>query len=264
MFIEACHIMYEQLVERVRQDLLEDMGGVFSGKCYPGVKPTMGGIKKIVECYMICFMSTLFKHYKIEKANPEDSLTDCTFENILAALRSNGISYRLSVPPLRASFTYEDVTMTLEQSQKCKRVFFDEGIDCPLSRWEPTMVQLLDCIIHEYKWAHSVDFLENYRERCETSCNQSKMVEAMIRSSINAIISDYPEEMLYVVTQVKTYSDCKVIVQLMSIHYDTATTIKCSIANLPRCIEKALLRLKKHGKRDSDRKDCPSTPEGCS
>ena len=202
--------------------------------------------------------------YKKEKANPEDSLIDCTFENVLAALRSNGISYRLSVPPLRASFTYEDVTMTLELSQKCKRVFFDEGIDCVLPRWEPTMVQLLDCIIHEYKWAHSVDFLENYRERCEISCNQSKMVEAMIRSSINAIISDYPEEMLYVVTQVKTYSDGKVIVQLMSIHYDTATTIKCSIANLPRCIEKALLRLKKHGKRDSDRKDCPSTPEGCS
>ena len=256
--------MYEQLVERVRQDLLEDMGGVFSGKCYPGVKPTMGGIKKIVECYMICFMSTLFKHYKKEKANPEDSLTDCTFENILAALRRNGISYRLSIPPLRASFTYEDVTITLEQSQKCKRVFFDEGIDCPLSRWEPTMVQLLDCIIHEYKWAHSDDFLENYRERCEISCSQSKMVEAMIRSSINAIISDYPEEMLYVVTQVKKCSDGKVIIQLMSIQYDTATSIKCSIANLPRCIEKALLRLKKHGKRNSDRKDCPSTPEGCS
>lgn len=256
--------MYEQLVDRVRKDLHEEMGVVFSGKSSPGVKPTMEGIKKIVECYMTSFMKTLFKHYKKEKANPEDSLTDCTFENVLAALRSNGISYRLSVPPLRASFTYEDVTMTLELSQKCKRVFFDEGIDCVLPRWEPTMVQLLDCIIHEYKWAHSVDFLENYRERCEISCNQSKMVEAMIRSSINAIISDYPEEMLYVVTQVKTYSDGKVIVQLMSIHYDTATTIKCSIANLSRCIEKALLRLKKHGKRDSDRKDCPSTPEGCS
>ena len=256
--------MYEQLVDRVRKDLHEEMGVVFSGKSSPGVKPTMEGIKKIVECYMTSFMKTLFKHYKKEKANPEDSLIDCTFENVLAALRSNGISYRLSVPPLRASFTYEDVTMTLELSQKCKRVFFDEGIDCVLPRWEPTMVQLLDCIIHEYKWAHSVDFLENYRERCEISCNQSKMVEAMIRSSINAIISDYPEEMLYVVTQVKTYSDGKVIVQLMSIHYDTATTIKCSIANLPRCIEKALLRLKKHGKRDSDRKDCPSTPEGCS
>jgi hypothetical protein len=240
------------------------MGVVFSGKSSPGVKPTMEGIKKIVECYMTSFMKTLFKHYKKEKANPEDSLIDCTFENVLAALRSNGIPYRLSVPPLRASFTYEDVTMTLELSQKCKRVFFDEGIDCVLPRWEPTMVQLLDCIIHEYKWAHSVDFLENYRERCEISCNQSKMVEAMIRSSINAIISDYPEEMLYVVTQVKTYSDGKVIVQLMSIHYDTATTIKCSIANLPRCIEKALLRLKKHGKRDSNRKDCPSTPEGSS
>lgn len=256
--------MYEQLVDRVRKDLHEEMGVVFSGKSSPGVKPTMEGIKKIVECYMTSFMKTLFKHYKKEKANPEDSLIDCTFENVLAALRSNGISYRLSVPTLRASFTYEDVTMTLEQSQKCKRVFFDEGIDCVLPRWEPTMVQLLDCIIHEYKWAHSVDFLETYRERCEISCNQSKMVEAMIRSSINAIISDYPEEMLYVVTQVKTYSDGKVIVQLMSIHYDTATTIKCSIANLPRCIEKALLRLKKHGKRNSDRKDCPSTPEGCS
>lgn len=44
--------MYEQLV----------------GKSSPGVKPTMEGIKPLVECYMTSFMKTLFKHYKKEKA----------------------------------------------------------------------------------------------------------------------------------------------------------------------------------------------------
>ena len=48
--------MYEQLVDRVRKDLHEEMGVVFSGKSSPGVKPTMEGIKKIVECYMTSFM----------------------------------------------------------------------------------------------------------------------------------------------------------------------------------------------------------------
>lgn len=160
--------MFEELVDKVRKDLYEEMGLAFAGKSSPDITPHKDSVDPLVESYMTSFMKTLLK---------------------------------------------------------------------------------------EYRWAYSLDFLANYRERCECHCRQRMVVKNMIRSTVNAIISDCPKEMLCVVTDVKACSNGKVIVQLMSIHYDTATSIKCYIANLPKCIEKALLRIKHHGKHDSNRKE---------
>lgn len=252
--------MFEELADKVRKDLYEEMGLAFEGKSSPDMTPHKDSVDPLVEFYMTSFMKTLLKEYRRESNDSPDHLTEHAFDNLLSALRRKGIPYKLSVPPLRASLICDGIKLSFEQSQKYKRIYFNDHISSVLTRWDPAIVDLLECIVKEYRWAYSLDFLANYRERCECHCRQRMVVKNMIQSTVNPIISDCPKEMLCVVTDVKACSNGKVIVQLMSIHYDTATSIRCHIANLPKCIEKALLRLKHHGKHDSNRKDCQSAP----
>ena len=244
--------MFEELVERVRK-LLHEKIGVFIGETTPGVTYSEESCKTILSYYMTNFIETLVREYHRENDCSEDCQTEHTFDSVLSALRNRGISYKLCVPPLQASFTHEGIDMCLEKTKKNDRICIDNKIDCEIKRWDPAIVLLMDCIIDEYQWACSDEFNYDYRERCKKCLEQKRMIESMIRNTVNTLISNYIEEMVLAITDLRIDSNDKVIIRLMAIRYDEQTTIKCSIANLPTCINKALIRLKGHGRHQNKR-----------
>lgn len=243
--------MDEEIIVKIRQTLLEKIGV----QMYTIEKYTKNERDFFLKNYMTSFIQRSLDYYKNKRSSENRSL-----KSVIKALRSQGISYKLSVPPLTINFTYNELEFSIVEQRYWRRLYIGQT-ECVVPEWNVALIKLLDPICQEYKSISKAEYLEEFVDSYRILQEKERIMRQMIRNSILRIINSMELKIPFECCGVSLEPNERIELTFYSRYSpEKVVSFRCLPKNIPAYVEKAyerLLHYVEHSNTGENRKSSP-------